>query len=111
MAATGLTEPVPTRRGSGERIRRPGTAVVLGRDGGLAYSGPEHWCRFEVRIRPGSGRIINVDCCRGVLPVQLLARETRSVHVRARDVAGALVLTAVLVGGVVFLVLGSVPVR
>jgi len=29
------------------------------------------------------------------------------VHVTARDVAGALVLTAVLVGGVVFLVLGS----
>jgi hypothetical protein len=40
-----------------------------------------------------------------------IARETRSVHVRARDVAGALVLTAVLVGGVAFLVLGSMPVR
>jgi multidrug efflux pump subunit AcrB len=37
-----------------------------------------------------------------------MAGETRSVHVRARDVAGALVLTAVLVGGVIFLVLGSV---
>lgn len=38
----------------------------------------------------------------------MAAQETRSVHVRARDVAGALVLTAVLVGGVIFLVLGSV---
>jgi multidrug efflux pump subunit AcrB len=43
------------------------------------------------------------------MSVQLIARETRSVHVRARDVAGALVLTAVLVGGVVFFVLGSMP--
>jgi hypothetical protein len=45
------------------------------------------------------------------VPLQLIARETGSVHVRARDVAGALVLTAVLVGAVAFLVLGSLPVR
>jgi hypothetical protein len=31
--------PVSTRRGSGERVWRPGTAVVLGRDGGLFVSG------------------------------------------------------------------------
>ena len=43
------------------------------------------------------------------MPLHLIARETRSVHVRARDVAGALVLTAVLVGGVIVLVLGSLP--
>jgi hypothetical protein len=33
---------VSTRRGSGERVLRPGTAVVLGRDGGLFASGTVH---------------------------------------------------------------------
>ena len=101
---------------------------MLGRDGGPAYSAVVLVRRgVEPRpatmpSRPATGRrpfapnepdrdpgIVLVDDG-GQLPVDI-ARETRSVHVRARDVAGALVLTAVLVGGVAFLVLGSMPVR
>jgi hypothetical protein len=88
---------------------------VLGRDGGLIVSAtgdchgrPRRVRRIEEHVGAVSGSMPGVGAVRGAPPAHLAERETRSVHVRARDVAGALVLTAVLVGGVIFLVLGSV---
>jgi len=60
-----------------------------------------------MHVPAASGTVHVVGAGRDVQSHRWIARETRSVQVRARDVAGALVLTAVLVGGVVFLVLGS----
>jgi len=69
--------PVSTRRGSGERVWRPGTAVVLGRDGGLFVSTPRPMSR-SLMMAMLSGRFLSA----------LIAREIGSAFVGARSVRG-----------------------